>query len=192
MWDSLTSFLSDKAGITAIVTLLLWIVTRWWELGVALARRRRDRASLIRSLFAEVDFNTRDLDFFVKNSAALDAIAARLRQGDSYRPHVTDAHHTIIYQSRISDLHFLENGLTARLVLFYGLLDKIKAQIDGINQTSYGLISAEGRISVVRQILANVTECRDEGEAILDLFSKTYPAFSLTRHARRLVDVRQS
>lgn len=49
MWDSLTSFLSDKAGITAIVTLLLWIVTRWWELGVALARRRRDRASLIRN-----------------------------------------------------------------------------------------------------------------------------------------------
>jgi hypothetical protein len=179
------------AIVTALVAAVLWMLSRWVEVFATRDGRRGERDSLISSLYAEIDFNTRDLELFLLNSADITAIEARIRQSDTYLPHVTDAHHTIIYSSRIADLHHLDDGLTARLVLFYCLLGKIKAQIDGINQPSFSRISANGQITVIRPILANSDECRCEGEAILLLFVQRYPAYGLVRFARKIVDTRQ-
>lgn len=185
------TILGNTALIAAIASFALWVLTRIYEARKDYRREQSERVSTVRSLYAEVDFNTRDMEYFLTNSASFDAIEARLRQSDLYLPHVTDARHTVIYMSGISRLYHLPDGITGRLVLFYGLLDKIKAQIDGINLTSYQRISAEGRITVVRQILANVRECQVEGEIILAKLAESYPELSLFRHARALVDVRQ-
>lgn len=181
----------DKTLISASVAILLWLLTRWVQMGAAWARRRQERRNLIRSLYTEVDFNTRDLSYFVANSADMSAIANRLRQNDDFLPHVTDAHHTIIYTSNVNKLHHLSNGLSADLVLFYGLLEKIKAQIDGINLTSFQRISAEGKIATMRRIVENVKECETIGRRILKSFSDTYPKYKMTRHARHMVDLKQ-
>lgn len=191
MWEGVSQIVANSAVLTAIVAVLLWVFSRLAEIIGAARRRFSVRESLIRSLYAEVDFNTRDLEFFGANSATMEAISTRLRQSDSYLPHITDAHHTIIYTSRISDLHYLDDGLTARLVLFYGLLDKIKAQIDGINQPSYARVSAEGKIAVIARILANVRECEKEGAIILRIFSERYGKYKLLRHARSFTDTQQ-
>lgn len=185
------SVLSNTALIAAGASIVLWMLTRVYEAVRDGLREKSEQISTIRSLFAEVDFNTRDLEFFLKNSAGMAQIEARLRQSDLYLPHVTDAKHTVIYTSGIGRLYHLPDGITGRLVLFYGLLDKIKAQIDGLNLTSYQRISTEGRIAVLKQILANVGEARDEGEAILTILTDRYTKLTLVRHARRHIDTRQ-
>lgn len=185
------SILSDRAFITAASAVALWMLTQWFELVTNWVRTRKAQKNLIRSLFAEVDFNTRDLEFFVRNSADMSAIEARLLEDKRYLPHITDAHHTIIYTANIENLHHLNNALAARLVLFYGLLDKIKAQIDGINLASFAAVSAAGKLTVVKRVTENVKECQTEGENILREFSKTYSKLGLTRHVRRLVDTKQ-
>ena len=188
--DVLT-FLENKSVAAAAVAVFLWVLTRWYETWLAWQHRRQDHSSLIRSLYAEVDFNTRDLQFFLENSADLDAIEKRLRSVDNALPHVTDAHHTIIYSTRVGDLHHLSNDLTARLVTFYGLLDKIKAQIDGINLPSFVHVSVEGKITVLARISAQIAECEAMGQSILREFSEQYPGFELVRYPRRLMDTKQ-
>jgi len=189
--DPAVGFFQDKALITAATAVGLWLLTRWIEFGANYVRSRKERTNLIRSLFAEVDFNTKDLDFFVQNSADISAIEARLNQSEKYLPHITDAHHTIIYASSIPKLHYLDDTLASRLVLFYGLLEKIKAQIDGINLSSFVATSAAGKITVVKRVIVNVTECEAEGSKILDAFSTAYPKLKLTRHFRKNVDTKQ-
>lgn len=177
----------DKALLSAAVAVGLWVLARWVELFSTWRNARAEQRNLIRALFAEIDFNTRDLEFFLENSADIAAIEAHLRKAPDALPHITDAHHTIIYSSNTNRLHHLSNSLTARVVLFYGLLDKIKVQIDGINQPSYAKVSAEGKIAVIRRIEANARECADAGKTILEEFSETYESLSLTRHAREKV-----
>ncbi|MDF1668675.1 MAG: hypothetical protein P1U83_03595 [Roseovarius sp.] len=181
----------DKALLTASVTIALWILTRWIELGSRWFSNRRERHNLIRSLYAEVDFNTKDLHFFIENSADISAIEARLAQDSSYLPHVTDAHHTIIYSSHIDKLHHLENALTARLVLYYGLLEKIKEQIDGINLASFKSVSTAGKMAVLNRITVNSVECQKIGVEVLGMFSDTYPNLRLIRHNRTLISTKQ-
>lgn len=183
--------LRQNGALAAAASILLWILTRWVEIIATWRRKRHYRAALIRSLYAEIDFNTRDLQFFIENSADLSAVEARLSQSPAYLPHLTDAHHTKVYSARIDDLHMLEDGLTARLVLFYGMLDKIKVQIDGINLKSYASVSVGGKMTVLRRIIANVQETEEQGQLILTLFAQKYPKYGLARHARRLTDTRQ-
>lgn len=191
MAAKMEEMLRQNGALAAAASILVWVLTRWFEMLAAWRRKRHDRAALIRSLFAEIDFNTRDLQFFIENSADLSAVEARLSQSPDYLPHLTDAHHTRVYSARIDDLHMLEDGLTARIVLFYGLLDKIKVQIDGINLKSYASVSVAGKMTVLRRIIANVRETEQQGQLILVLFSEKYRKYALTRHDRRLTDTRQ-
>ncbi|MDW4496804.1 hypothetical protein R5H30_02335 [Sulfitobacter sp. D35] len=181
----------DRALLTAAVTVGLWLLTRWFELIAAWYRKREEQKNLIRALYAEIDFNTRDLEFFLEVSADIDVIRRHMDENPDSLPHITDAHHTIIYTTNTNRLHHLSNSLTARIVLFYGLLDKIKAQIDGVNLPSFSKISVEGKVITITRIQSNVGECRDAGLQIIGEFEETYPRLKLARHARRLVETKQ-
>ncbi len=177
--------------VTAISAATLWFVSRIIDIFVSWRRRRNERLNLIRALFAEVDFNTKDLYIFVEMSTALDQIEARFNADKDAVIHVTDAHHTLIYTSNVGQLHYLDDRLAARLVHFYGLLDKIKAQIDGTHQPSFKAVTASGKLAVVKGLFENVRECEAIGKEVLEEFSATYPKLTLTRMAREVVDIRQ-
>lgn len=169
----------------------LWFGTRIAETISSWIRRRRERVNLIRALFAEVDFNTKDLYVFGAMSAATDQIEKRFQEKPDAVIHVTDAHHTLIYTENIDKLHYLDDRFAARLVLFYGLLDKIKAQIDGISLSSFAAVTPAGKLSVVNTLLANVEECEGIGREILNDFSKAYPKLGLVRTNRAMADTKQ-
>jgi|GEM_PF-2124950 len=186
-------FFNQAPGlITASATMTALLLTWWRELWRASRARVREKNNFIRALFAEIDFNTRDLNKFQLNSATISYIEKVMMADGKLRPHVTDAHHTMVYKSNISKIHFLDDQISARLVLFYGLLDKIKSQIDGINLPSFDTISVQGKTTTLKGILANVQECEEVGENLLGRFAQAYPDLALTRHARRFPVTKQS
>ena len=178
--------------ITAGGAFVIWILTRWVESFRAWQRDRREKDNFIRALFAEVDFNTRDLEGFQMNSASLAHIEKALRADKALRPHITDARHTLVYASNIGKVHFLDDDLAARLVLFYGLLEKIKAQVDGVNLPSFATVSANGKIATIKELIENVKECEKAGNLLLSKLAESYPKLSLIRHHRRLTITKQS
>lgn len=177
--------------VTAFGAFLIWALTRWAELVGTWRAARIGRKNFIRALYAEVDFNTRDLEFFLMNSANISDIEAAMQADPDLLPHITDAHHTIIYSQNIQNMHLLDDSLAARLVLFYGLLEKIKAQIDGMNLRSFQSISARGRAVIIKRLIVQIQQCEAEGRIILTRFSEKHTKLSLVRHARQAIDTKQ-
>lgn len=174
----------NKIIITAGVSILLWVATLWVRMIRNFLQKRSEHRNLVRSLYAEVDFNTKDLLFFKEKSVSLTKLEKEFTKNPKLIPHITDAHHTLIYTSNVQNLHYINNRLVTRLVLFYGLLDKIKEQIDGLNQPSYASISARGKHKVLISLFENVVEAETIGSDILDNFVKEYANLNLSRQFR--------
>ncbi|XDA96547.1 hypothetical protein AB1M95_10385 [Sulfitobacter sp. LCG007] len=154
----------DRALLTAAVTVALFLVTSV----IAWYRNRYERRNLIRALYSEIDFNTRDLEFFRTGSADIELIRQHLDTNPDGTPHITDAHHTAIYSANLNRLHHLSDDLIAKVVLFYGLLGKLKAQIDGVGQMSFQRISLDGKILTIERIQSTALEGRDIGLQVLE------------------------
>jgi len=82
------------------VAAMLWLASRGYESVRRRADAARQRQALIRALFAEIDFNTRDLEIFVRESD-LGAVRRRILEDadGTLVPHITDARHTEIYRA---------------------------------------------------------------------------------------------
>ena len=135
----------DKFVIGAIVSVTLWFATQWVRMGRRWWQRRNEKRNLVRALFSEIDFNTSDLNRFVADAEILDSLRALFKEMPNLIPHITDAHHTLIYRGNVDNLHYIDDEVIVRLVQFYGILDKIKEQIDGLNRPSYQKISVTRR-----------------------------------------------
>lgn len=174
----------NRILLTAIVSVGLWFGTqlarflRWYLL------RNRERSNLVRALYSEIDFNTKDLHFFLTHSPSEQAIKKAFDENKALIPHITDARHTHIYRENIKNLPHISDNLIARLVQFYGLLEKIKEQIDALQYESFPTITKASKVQAVLGITANVRECAAIGDVILDDFSKEYPKLGLTRQFR--------
>ncbi|WP_229801968.1 hypothetical protein [Paramylibacter ulvae] len=159
-------------------------MTRIYSFFEGLYSRRSERRNFIRALFAEVDFNTKDLYFFIESSRDLSKLHIALQNDAALIPHITAANHTHVYRRNITNLHYIEDGLIKRLVLFYGLLDKISAQINGLNLPSFATVSTAAKITTIERIVHNVTECEKIGNEILIEFKRNYRWLSATRGYR--------
>ena len=180
--------MQDKVTLTAVVSVALWVATQIYRLIRDFARRRSEKRNLVRAIFSEIDFNTKDLLFFVEKSVSLKKLESEFSKKPSLIPHITDAHHTLIYTNNIHNLHYISDRFIARLVLFYGLLDKIKEQIDGMNQPSYSTISARGKYKTLCSLLDNAAEAEAIGCSILKEFKLEYQELNLARQFRLPVD----
>ncbi len=174
----------EPAIIAATVGVFLWLATRAYEIYVDRARKASQATADIRALYAEIDFNTRDMELFLNGPSPLDRIIRKLSDDPNFTPHVTDARHTEIYRTRVRDIHTIGEGLIGRIVYFYGLMEKIKSQIDGLHLPSYRTISAEGRGNVIKNIYRTCEECQSVGELLLADMAARHPSLGLARVLR--------
>lgn len=153
---------------------------------------RRDRKyaelasknALIKSLYAEIDFNTKDMEVFLEKSGKKEIVQNKVKSDLKFTPHITDARHVIIYKSKISDLQHMDGQHISLIVYYYGLIDKISATISGIYQPSYLQISADGRAQVIENLFRDCRVIRDIGAKILRKMESEYPQLALCREAR--------
>ncbi len=175
---------TNRVLLGAAVSVVIWTATQIISFSQAWRSNILGRRNLVRSLYSEIDFNTKDLFLFLEKSIPMNVLQAEFVRNPDLVPHLTDARHTLIYRNNIKNLHHIDDRLIAQIVHFYGLLDKIKEQIDGLNRHSFLTISATGRTKTFERLFANVQECEDAGIQALGAFQQQYPKLSLNRHFR--------
>lgn len=174
-------------GLWGVVSaLVLWILSRMFELFQDSQNRRRVRLSVLRTLFAEVDYNTRDMEIFLARSPDIDKIRDKLLD-PNFTPHITDARQTAIYHKNIAFLHYMQDDLVQDLVAFYGYLEKISSQVDGITKPSYKTISVAGQVNVIKGIYETCDECKQCGQRVLCGMMEAYPKLELKRNELRKI-----
>tara|TARA_R110002073_G_scaffold119450_1_gene260821 strand:- start:246 stop:935 length:690 start_codon:yes stop_codon:yes gene_type:complete len=184
--------LANLVSITrlGIVTILLWVLSRVYDLWIQHVSRKSERNAYLRAIYAEVDFNTFDMTRFLDSTVSLDVLAPHLERPE-YIPHITDARHTEIYRSRIGELDALSGlygrheNLVGSLVQFYGELEKVTQQIEGLSKPSFVQISAVGKAGTISRIYKTCAVCEGLGKKILSKMERAYPQLRLEPIAER-------
>ncbi len=162
-----------------LVTIVLWFLSRVFDLWQTSRAKTADRDAYIQAIYAEIAFNTFDMARFLQAEIPAEKIEA-LFENSSFIPHITDARHTEVYSSRIGELHFVagegqqNTNLVGKLVRLYGELEKVTQQIEGLSKSSFKTISPKGKANTVKRIYRTCAVCQSLGEAILTEMEMTF------------------
>ncbi|OED48703.1 hypothetical protein AB838_09270 [Rhodobacteraceae bacterium (ex Bugula neritina AB1)] len=162
----------------------LWFGKRLYDERKNKRQAEKDKQNLIRALYAEIDFNTRDMEIFLEKSIPQEDLRKILQDKPALIPHITDARHTQIYQARITEVHNIADGALHSLVEFYALLEKIRVQVDGVNLPSYKTLTTDGRVNAVEVIRRTAEKSRARGVELLGIFERDYEELGLARRHR--------
>ncbi|MEM7525514.1 MAG: hypothetical protein AAF360_17510 [Pseudomonadota bacterium] len=166
-----------RAGLIGV---LIWVASQVRDSHLRSRERAVSGEAYIRALYAEIDFNTRDLRLFVDQFDP-PRIEAAIRADASLVPHITDARHTQMYMSRLTEIHSAGGAVIFDIVDFYGALEKIRTQIEGISAPSYRSISPEGRVQVIRRLRDACEDAEHKGRMILGKLEISHSALGLAR-----------
>lgn len=162
----------------------VWFGKRWMEDRREQTRLKAAQDNLVRALYAEIDFNTYDMNVFLQKSPSQSVLREKLAADTQLVPHITDARHTEIYRNKINEVHSISDGSLQLTVHFYGLLEKIRVQIDGINLPSYRTLSLEGRLNAVDVIRRTAKEAELCGDLLLRKLESDHFELKLERFDR--------
>ncbi len=179
-----TEDLISRALLTIAAGATLWVLKEIFQGVLRLRRARLLQDNLVRALYAEIDFNTRDMEAFLEKSPSTIDLSKVIKADPDLVPHITDARHTEIYRNRIRELHTITDRTLRGAVEFYGLLEKIRVQIEGVNLPSYRTLSDEGRVQAVDVIRQTAQRSLDVGRDLLDMFDQDYTGLGLERLSR--------
>lgn len=186
--DGMIEFLSGlKIGtaiLAGVVAIFLFLLGKGYELIRDYLRLRSLRRNLIRALYAEIDFNTRDLIRFGAETD-VEFVARRLRENPDRIPLITDARHTLFYTSRLAEMHFVSNRVIGRIVHFYGRLEKLRVQIESIGGEAWATLDVEARIAVIQRVVNTAGSCQRAGTALLEVMERDYKGLHLERLRER-------
>lgn len=173
-----------------VITVFLWVASRVFDLVMDYRRRVSDRNAFIRAIYAEVDFNTFDMTRFLDATISLERLHVLFETKPGFVPHITDARHTDIYRNRTTELHFVvedggpDHSLVGDLVRFYGELEKVIHQIEGLGKPSFQMISVPGKVATMGHIYKTCTNCERIGITILGKMETRFPQLMLQRNSR--------
>ncbi|MEM0977262.1 MAG: hypothetical protein AAGJ34_06995 [Pseudomonadota bacterium] len=176
-WEQFwTEVVKTPTLFTGTVAFLIFALTQAGNMYSAWLRRRKRAISLMRALYAEVEFNTQDLRKFTEHKdQRLKIVEKRLRADPDRVPHVTDAQHTIVYRENIDYLGAIKNLDPAPLVCFYGELEKMNEMIRGLSRPTYKALPKHGKVNVIKRLYDSATETERLGQIILNDMQKIMP-----------------
>lgn len=163
-----------------LVTILLWILSRVWDIWRDWDKRKKQRAAYIRALFAEIDFNTADMSRFLGSAPAL-SVFEKLFENPHFIPHITDARHTDVYRTSMAELSVLSDDLIGDIVRFYGDLEKVRNQISGLLLPSFVVISTKGKVGTIGNIYRTCQDSEKLGVRILADMGRQHSNLGLQR-----------
>lgn len=173
-----------SALLSPLAAIGVWWLKREMEDRRDQRQREEARQKMVRAIYAEIDFNTFDMSRFLDQSMTTEALRKVLGERPELVPHITDARHTEIYRNRVADIDAFNGETLHMIVIFYGLLEKIRAQIEGINFPSYRTLSLEGRLNAVEVIRRTAKEAEKTGLSLLIAMETESPDLRLARAQR--------
>ena len=79
--------------ITAILGFGIWNIQRFMEDRKNAHAKVLKQDNLVRAIYAEIDFNTTDMEIFLTKSPSLPVLRKATAERDDLIPHITDARH---------------------------------------------------------------------------------------------------
>ena len=79
--------------ITAILGYGIWNIQRFMEDRKNAHAKVLKRDNLVRAIYAEIDFNTTDMEIFLTKNPSLPVLRKAMAERDDLIPHITDARH---------------------------------------------------------------------------------------------------
>ncbi len=125
---------------------------------------------------------------FLDATISLERLAVIFEEKEGFIPHITDARHTEVYRSRIGELHAVASDgaglsdLVGELVRFYGELEKVTQQIEGLMKPSFAHISTKGKVATIGTIYRSCEVCERIGTALLREMELRYAHLRLSRN----------
>lgn len=92
------------ALVAASTAFTLWILGQFVAVGVGFWKKSREKEKFIRSLYAEIDFNTADMAIFLAAPISYVTFRERIKENKDFVPHITDARHTHFYLKNIDSI----------------------------------------------------------------------------------------
>ena len=83
--------------ITAILGFGIWNIQRFMEDRKNANAKALKQDNLVRAIYAEIDFNTTDMEIFLTKSPSLSVLRQAMAERGDLIPHITDARHTWFY-----------------------------------------------------------------------------------------------
>lgn len=179
-----TEELLNRAVWTFAAAFGLWLLKEIVEGWRRYRHATKQQNNLVRALYAEIDFNTCDMEIFLEKSPNEQALRDAMTANPKLVPHITDARHTEIYRNRINELHSMSDETLAGMVHFYGMLEKVTAKIEAVNYPSFQSVSIEGRIFAVMGIVRSAILARRFGNDLLASMAKEHRKLGLKRFNR--------
>jgi hypothetical protein len=176
--------LSGTAANIAVLVFAAYFVKHLIE---AFSRRRQgeqEAERLICALYAEIKANTEDLSEFLQSSPAVERVKQAVAADSSFRPHITNGAHTLVYNTYLAELASLPRPVILKVVGFYAQVERLTVLIEGMDRASYEGISPEGRGMVVEEIWRAVERGATLGREVLHGLEIHAP-LDLTREALR-------
>lgn len=180
-----TDELLNRAIWTFAAAFGLWLMKEFVEGWRRSRLAKKQQNNLVRALYSEIDFNTRDMEEFLAKSPNEEKLRDAMSANPKLVPHITDARHTEIYRNRIGELHSMKDTSLSGMVHFYGMLEKIKVQIDAVNYPSYRSLSIDGRMYAVVVIVRTSIIAKRFGLVVLADMERDYKKLNLKRFDRK-------
>ncbi len=179
--------LSDPAVMAANIAALVFAAYFIKHLAETVSRRRRrqqEAERLICALYAEIKANTEDLSEFLQASPPVERAKQVVAADPQFRPHITNAAHTLVYTTNLAGLASLPRAVILKVVAFYCQVERLTVLIQGMDRKSFEGISPEGRAQVVEEIWLSVERGVTLGREVLHGLEIHAP-LELTREALR-------
>jgi len=152
-------FFYESAGAAALIAVgvfALYFIKHTVESSSRQRDMERKSERLICALYAEIKANTQDLEEFIAQAPPIERAQQAVRANTTFRPHISNACHRIVYESHLTDLAELPRPVILHVVDFYCQIERLAALIDGFDQPSYERISDEGRAQVIAELWRTV------------------------------------
>lgn len=178
--EFMTRIQESPAYFSGLAALLIFALTNLLSFVRSLWRTYRDRGRYIRALYSEIRFNVMDLRNFNKKESSIQKVYDALDADPTGMiPHVTDAKHTHIYKSSVTQLAEVDGHLIGSIVQYYGQLDQIVEMINGLSKASFKTISAQGQKNVINRIYAHTRQAEAYGTTLMSALERRYPLLRL-------------
>lgn len=172
--------------VAASTAFTIWILGQFIAIFAGFRKKAKEKEKFVRSLYAEIDFNTTDMSIFLASPISYETFRERVRENPEFTPHITDARHTHIYMKNIDSISATGSEYVGDVVYFYGVLDKITSKIDGIYLKSFTNISLEGKEGIIRSLYDHAEEAKLTGKNLLKTMERRYKNYKLKRKNRAI------
>lgn len=159
---------------TAVVSLLVFFLSRAFTSLSAMRRTREQQDALVSAIFTEVAHNLDDLQESLKGDIPEETLRAHFENKPSGTMLIVYSRNMSCFDRLRTELAVLNTDLLDKVVRFYSHLEKVYRYCDSVGGDVFREISINGKLSVCMELRNAERDAIKAGEAAIAAFKREY------------------